>query len=273
MIETNDRHTLTPDILRMVESGIIGRTLCPSCGGGSTSERSLSVRPTDVPGQWKASCWRSTCGFWQIVGGSTEPQAAQQPEAVYFDDSVRSLVGTTIEEDLADYCIDPHTADRRGWRVASGGRLVMPVLDRHGSQIGTTTRTFTKPKQVRTYKSDHSCAYLDWHCDPSLAGGPVLIVEDQISALRASEAGVNAIALMGTNLTPEAMTEISDAGYALIYIALDNDVFQKSLDYASKYSHYGTVVPLYLPCDIKSFVLDSAIRALVHEIPPGFPNE
>lgn len=75
---------------------------------------------------------------------------------------------------------------------------------------------------------------------------PLLIVEDQFSAMRAS-AYMNAVSLLGTNLNPSKINDIISAGMPHVVLALDKDAVGKAADYVKLYRDLFpkmTILPL-----------------------------
>lgn len=247
----------------LIRQGRAGRTICPECGGGSHREASLSVRPVDdLHGVWKVSCWRATCGYWEVVGGPVAAKLDQFKPRV-FDFDTEALWGSRMGAYLEDtYDLSVGMLDDRGWRATGErGPLVMPVFDRYGRKLGTMTRTFESPKEVRQYREHDYPEFMDWWATDAISPD-VFIVEDQLSAACLhQDTDISVVALLGTNLTPSGIQEIAKyANGGRIYVALDNDVFLKTLDYAQKYAHFGRVVPVYLERDIKDMNGPDVVR-------------
>jgi len=85
----------------------------------------------------------------------------------------------------------------------------------------------------------------------------LIIVEDQLSAIRASDY-VNSVALLGTNLNQERATEIREAGLRPAYLALDKDAWELSVRYAKQYRTYLGLQLLRLDKDIKDMTDEEA---------------
>lgn len=92
-----------------------------------------------------------------------------------------------------------------------------------------------KPKSL-TYKEKLEQPFIHW----SMRFNPtaIVLVEDWFSAEKVSEAGATGVALLGTNLSQEAVNEIKQvAGNWNVptFVALDRDAYTKTLLYLSKY--------------------------------------
>lgn len=79
-----------------------------------------------------------------------------------------------------------------------------------------------------------------WYINHTTPG--IIIVEDQLSAVRASRY-LSSVALLGTNLSEERVAEIRRTGNSPVYLALDNDAISSAVKYVVK---YRSVLPLQL---------------------------
>lgn len=213
--------------------------LCPSCSGGSTGERTLSVAKREGVLLWK--CHRASCGF---TGAGTSSGSKGQHPATKVPHS-RGVVGRTIarESDVvgddtrqllaAKYGIsDRHIARWEiGWD-ADTNRLVLPVQDFRSERTGVVLRALDgrKPKTL-THTEEGAIA---WYVNNSPTYPGVIIVEDQLSAIRASDY-LTSVALLGTHLNEERVYQIRDSGYRPVYLALDRDAWQVAVKYAIRY--------------------------------------
>lgn len=101
-----------------------------------------------------------------------------------------------------------------------------------------------KPKVV-SYTEQGAMA---WYVNRITPG--VIIVEDQLSALRAS-AFLTSVALLGTNLSEERVEEIRKAGHRPVYLALDNDAIASAVKFVVKYRSTLPMQLVRLDKDIK----------------------
>lgn len=225
--------------------------LCPSCSGGSSSERTLSVSKRD--GKLLYICHRASCGVRGVAyAGSSGHSSTKQV-------STRGAVGRWAAREAESigvgdrkYLSENYSLEGRhiskwglGWDSLTD-RLVLPVLSFRGEMEGATLRSLSgqKPKSLSHTESMAMAWYLN-HSSDSL-----IIVEDQLSAIRAADY-VNAVALLGVNLSDDRASVIRAAKFDEVFIALDNDAFQLTLDYSIKYRSYLQLVPLKLEKDIK----------------------
>ena len=79
----------------------------------------------------------------------------------------------------------------------------------------------------------------------------LIIVEDQLSAIRASDY-YDSVALLGTNLNDERVAEINEQGYNRVYLALDKDAFSLAVNYVRDLRSKLPLLLLRLDKDIKN---------------------
>lgn len=89
--------------------------------------------------------------------------------------------------------------------------------------------------------------------------GGVIIVEDQLSAIRASDY-ITSVALLGTHLNEERVQEIKASKLAPVYLALDNDAISTAVRHVVKYRSVLTMKLLRLERDIKDLSYEEADR-------------
>jgi len=252
---------LPHELREQIDNGVT-RCRCPRCDGGASREFSLDVRQADT-GVLKLKCYRASCSWFGI--SITEPNAVLQrksvkPPSVYRNPTI-PIQGDIQGKLVNDYGLSLEQAREHGWRLSEHGtELVMPVRDSYGNVRGHVTRTFGKPKRCFTYK-ETAQPWLDFWggCE----GAATVIVEDCISACRLASVGLNAVALLGTSMTVDQAKEIAEVGKgADIWLALDNDAFEKSLHMAQRHAHVIQMKPVYLTRDIKNMEHDEDIKDL-----------
>lgn len=220
---------------------------CPQCKGGASGESSFSVRKNIVSANY--FCHRSSCdlrGTVNMIGTlgsgplSTEPPKAKR--LVEFAGKLEPLPDKVVEYIQEKWQMDSLSILKQGiqWSPEwdnGGGRIAMPINSRLGARIGFVFRTMlpgVKPKTINylssayevcmswypwTVTGNRSCFKLDF---------PVVIVEDSISAMRASNV-CNAIALLGTNMSDVKLAEIQRAKPKEVIIALDADAQDRAV--------------------------------------------
>lgn len=253
---------LPADLRESIERGA-ARCLCPMCSGGRTGELSLDVRQSE-DAVMRLKCYRASCGWYAVT--VTDPNATIQrksvkPPKVYSED-ILPVAGVLKDTLVVDYGLIESIWKAHGWgQNAQGYSLVMPVLNAYGGVRGHVTRTFDSPKRCYTWKASAQ-PWLDWWISVG-DEGPIVLVEDCLSACRLFGLGFSAVALLGTSISIAQAKEIRDiAGGRQVYIALDNDAFVKSLDLVRRHAHIVTMVPVLLQEDVKNMQDDEDIREL-----------
>lgn len=250
--------SLPHDVRAAIHSGA-SRILCPKCKGGSSHELSLAVYASAL-GMMKLSCWRSTCGWWAqvVTDPSVRVHASKLRVGTAYEDAILPLSQSMGDALVSDYGICRKTATTHGWGQTPDCRLIMPVRDRYGRELGHVTRTFTSPKRVMTYKATDR-PWLDYWLGSM---DRLVVVEDQISACRLASVGLSAVALMGTNMSTDQARDMAAARFGRVYLALDRDAFIKSLKLVSRHAHIVPLLPVCLEEDVKNMQLDRQIEAL-----------
>lgn len=88
-----------------------------------------------------------------------------------------------------------------------------------------------------------------WFINPKQRG--LIIVEDQLSAIRASDR-VSAVALLGVHLNDERIKHIRAAALAPVFLCLDRDAGGTSIQHAIKYGPLLGFNIKFLDKDIKN---------------------
>lgn len=238
------------------------RDYCPKCKGGQSRERSLSIRYVD-DGIVKLSCWRASCGWYAVsfIRPDARLQSNKVKEARPFKKETFNIDNTTAEFLNHRYGLKRPTYEQHGWKeTADDLELVMPVLSPTGDLRGHLTRTFTTPKRCMTYKCTAQ-PWLDWWT----ADATTVIVEDTISACRLRQLGYQAVALSGTNMSNDDAREIAQYAPSRVYLALDRDAFDKSIEICRRHRHIINMSPVCLDADIKDISGDYEITELFGE--------
>lgn len=259
---------LPSTLRRQLEHGATN-AVCPMCQGGRSGEASLSIQAKDMAGTLSLKCFRASCGWYCLTnpgGLEVRPrQAGFQPkplEAATYD-----LDDSTLGYLISSYGLDGPVLLARGWRQLSTKHISIPLLDRHGLQLGHQTRTLTTPKIVRTYKTVDRPLLDVWTCLP---GSTTIVVEDSISAARLFCLGYNAVSILGTNISVEQAKEIRlTAGDQPVILALDRDAFHKALDHSQRLRHIVDFRPVCLDEDIKDVVSDIDLISFIDGVTRG----
>lgn len=211
------------------EGARLAGQLCPDCEGGRSRERSMSVGRDDGVLWWK--CYRASCGF----KGSTKERSAGVHTAGVQANKERKNVGRV--EALPDewleflenkYAITEETIRLAGWRLCPdydgrGPRVLMPVYGPDGLKRHENFRAYdgSLPKTLinRGESNEETISWYRWQKYNKV----LVVVEDQPSAVRLAEAGVDSVALLGVLLSPPRLQEIKKQNYERVILALDND--------------------------------------------------
>lgn len=234
-----------------VEIGTTERTDCPWCGGGDTHEPAFAVtRTSEAEALYK--CHRASCGrsgrlaVWgfklrELPRDSEQALDSAAEEGKSF--TPRLHTGDTLElgdewaAELLDlYEIRRDEATRAGWRVEiDSGNLVCPVRSPLGVARGVEVRrskaqvpiiSSTKTKSYRVLDEP----WMGWYRE--ISTGPIVIVEDAISALKVSR-HFQVVCLHGSHISLEMLMEILEiAGIKEdLVLALDRDAIPKAIKF------------------------------------------
>lgn len=248
----NAREQLLLEYEELMDESSRAGELCPACKGGDTGEGSLSVSRREGRLLWV--CHRASCGF---SGGSSSNvwRASGRTEAV----SCRGTVGRTYIR--SSVCVPPETCSyleqryaitsehlRRagvGWDEREQ-RVVIPVRGLQGQEFGANLRSLSGaiPKSMLHAESSSISFY------PNRKSKDLIIVEDQWSALRASDY-LNAVALLGTYIDDERAYQLKAGGFSRLFLALDNDAWDKTVKYCVKYRSLLGLIPVKISKDLK----------------------
>lgn len=250
--------------LSVGESNYAG--VCPWCGGGSSHDKSFSVTRSASAILYK--CHRAKCGAKGVIGErgaiSLHTSSTSKPfDPTRYSKAVCELSPDKIKVLGRKYGLSPEQIEFAGWVEATeeGGEipLAMPILSPTGDVRGVSVRSYDSKgrKRVRIYKMLDE-PLLCWYRQSSSS---VVVVEDQISALRAS-GYCTAVAVLGTNIDYEKIAEIGQVvpKTGKVYIALDKDASAKAFEYLRL---YRAVIPnisiLLLPEDIKDMTHEEIV--------------
>lgn len=259
--------TLKLDIQAIADSLSIGdtvREVCPSCNGGSTHERSLSVTVTDEGVLYQ--CFRNKCDVAGILGGTPSKRSLEKKlkkEKRRWEGETSALPKPVLAIIKERWGID----DPRNWYFTRdfGGRIAFSIRTPKNTHRGYQLRQIAKesrwPKAL-TYVNEGEPG-LSWY--RQFTTSPLVLVEDIPSAVRASKY-VNAVALLGTNCTEQGAEEIRVHRTGPVYVALDNDATAQAFKLARRYGLlWGEVSVLPLTHDIKDSTEDM-VQALLEEL-------
>jgi hypothetical protein len=217
------------------------REICPKCGGGASKERTLSIT-VDEDGWLLWHCFRASCGaqgrklLWGVVGqdGGT-PKKLPKAFTGALVDIHNTPAGKWLEEKFGILTYKGRCVTE--WRYAPEcDRIYIPYYGPDGQFRGSLLREWKTPLTPRNlvYKEILDEPFIGWFHEPD--NTPPVLVEDAISALKVYQAGLNAISLCGTHLSPTMVREILSK-YPRAVIALDKDATAKAVGYAGTFRH------------------------------------
>lgn len=250
--------------------------LCPYCNGGNSGEKSFSIFRSAT----KASfiCHRAQC---KVQGGVLMSVLAGPDTATPAVSKLWSYKGEllALPDDVREQVINEWglTTDsiakmQLKWAPTyREGRIAIPIFNRGHRISGFTFRSLDKkatPKSIiqmtqtdepvmSWYRFVHHMNMECW-----MLTEPLVLVEDQASAMRASMF-CNAVALLGTNLGADKIGELRKAGAPSILVALDQDATDKAADIVKKLSGVFDNIELrMLKKDLKNSTDDEIKEAL-----------
>lgn len=245
--------------------GVSARGICPACDGGSTKEASLAISRDD--GILKFKCHRASCNFRgraATVGRQDVSKESERRDRLGGRERYAALRKSGVPEGVAHFLIEKYFLE--GKHFAQGelrwtsefseegeGRLVMPVRDMRGELYGFTARKLTKggrgPKTLNFLENSRG----SWYHGPGKQS--LLLVEDQLSALRASSF-VSSVAVLGTHISDFLLADLINSGYTTVYLALDKDARKQGLKTAIRLRSKLKMKVPDLPKDVKDMTDD-----------------
>jgi len=277
-----DGQTLRNEVLligdRLHNGGQVSGEVCPKCRGGLSGEKSLSVVREGSAVSWH--CHRSSCDFTGAHGvplteeslSTAVPPAARRhypPKLVGVPNSILDL----LEE---KYRISRQDVKRQGfmWSYMDGGRLAMPIKTRWMNEIGHSFRSLrgASPKNRILLYAGVGNPSMSWYMGKNEMAGalfnvklPVVVVEDQLSAIRASSFA-NSVALLGTNLSNVKAVDITKVGAKHVIIAFDKDASASAARYVRQFNPFFEKLSMVqLEKDLKDST-DDEIRSILSSV-------
>jgi hypothetical protein len=204
---------------------------CPICDGGKRQRPTLSVDLRD--GVWLYLCHRATCAAKGAVpdkGGSLPERPAFVPRPLNVelrfpqgDDPILPRLRASLGDATGRYVT---TLGPRVF-VADPSTLAWRIRGFDGRHKGWITRD--ADKNIKTWRSENEPFYAVFRSYRPELAGPLVLVEDCLSASLLAWDGIDAVALNGTNLSSEAAREIvawSGDHNVKIVVALDPDALK-----------------------------------------------
>lgn len=240
---------------------------CPECGKWGFSM-------TNRHGKLLYHCFKAGCGFSGRVLLTGHSSLASQAQAVpqqeerltpyrgYFRPIERSdwqalqkRFGISIEPPLVS--LYRNRADNYLLPVKSAAGTLRGHVERvpwRGAELsGESTTGPPMPMKSLSWKSKEG-PWLAWYKPAILINPrdmPVILVEDQMSAIKLADCGYTACALLGTNLSSEKVAEIQSVSKHIV-IALDSDATATAFKLARKWQHgFSSCRVVILEKDVK----------------------
>jgi len=258
-----------------LEIGEQARIVCPECGGGSTSERCMSITRTTDGVLFK--CFRANCGVQGMVAGratnlvrtSSDPSSGRlggkERKAEVFTPNLEHLSNTDMDCLWKRGGLSPAHLDRGGVMKQKGtGRAAFPIYGPVGRRRGYVLRSYSGALPKSLTHMEETGPHTSWYRkDTATRRSEVLVVEDISSALRGSRY-VDTIALNGSGGSPETIAEIA-AYYRRIRWALDADATTQALKLHKTYAlNFERSSVLILEKDLKD-MQENDLKELLSE--------
>lgn len=251
---------------------------CPFCSGGGNGDKGFSVTRSDEV-TIKYCCHRATCNRAGVIaawGHRLSNTSAQVPLPPEFTSRVYSGETGSLDREWVSclferYGLTVSDTAWAGWRQDLGtGDSVVPILSPLGKTRGYETRIApwarnTRPNIGRPKTSSYrelDEVWVGWF--RRSRAGPVVLVEDTISALKVSRQYQTGC-LLGTHLPVEKIREIKEVQgeNGEIILALDKDATTKAHNYVKQWGLIlGNFRAVELSKDLK-YSTDEEIRTIL----------
>lgn len=213
-----------------------GSLTCPECNGGEHSEASFAVGREPSRIWW--NCFRASCGAKGVSGSHRLETAPVVARAI---DRIRPYTKPWLETDTIDEIYFGSRFDlyadtiTENIRVSEDDTYLLPYRDYMGNIRGVVdrspawkgwpkpVRTGNPPQKAKTYihSTDPVCGWYrgSW----ASASKAIVVVEDQISAMRVAQAGATALAMLGSNINQEVVRDMYLKHPRQVILAFDPD--------------------------------------------------
>lgn len=249
--------------------------LCPACVGGKTREKAFSLHRRGPTIYFK--CFRASCGIngrVEVYGSLVEPaeKASVVDQRRPFTSKLYSLDPDHLKFLCNKYSLFHDELNTLGVRsVPEDGRIAFEVrgptpriTPRRGWNIRSFNPQLGYPKWD-AYREAWEEPWMAWYERQFvMEDAPVIVVEDQISALKASRMAIGC-ALLGTSLDIDKVVEIGKkAGNRKVFLALDKDATANAIDFVAEFkfftnNHFQTIP---LDRDIKDMSQTDLLKLL-----------
>lgn len=244
-------------------------TTIPCIFCGASHEATLRITRTEEGLLYK--CHRASCGTAGFVGtlpGADVVRTTTKKREPEPRPDGRPLSADELVTLYDKFLIPPQVLQVEGWYMGDSGRVVMPVFNVSGHEIGWTRRAWPEFYVGRSGKKalyspgnpDYPVIHFPrtaWEHDDRSTW---VVVEDQPSAIRAAQ-HVPTCALVGTYMGQDKLEELRKTGARRVVVCLDNDAAKQSVAMVRELSLYFEVVEARIPpCDLKDMKDDKWIE-------------
>jgi len=227
---------------------------CPFCDPDHYRECSKTTR---TERGWKFYCHRCGKGKAKYSVGFT-PAAAKahlstwqkrgelRTKSIFLPKDFNQNIPPQGYKWLIQYGITPALIAKYGIGFSEYyNRVVLPVYRGNdlaywqGRNVGKATQDNPKYLNVSCDRED---TYFELWQNADDPEGPIVLVEDILSAIRVHEAGFNAISLLGTNLTEHLLAKLmskTSNGKCYVVIWLDPDMRKKMIGFIPRFTSLG----------------------------------
>lgn len=243
---------VTQEGLRLEQGATKTFEYCPFCKGGDHGDRGTFGVTRDSRHLLLYKCHRVKCRASGRVIVSPSHDTVEVPKAKFAPRPYKGVAQELSIDDLQKvsdlWRVDLEDVYNAGWALAPQERgwlpLLFPVISPTGVVRGHVLRIQNEDgtKTVRGFKIVDE-PWQSWYVNKS---DHIVVVEDQISALRAAEF-CTSVALLGTEMSPDKFEEIVRfAGNRKIWFALDRDAAKEGFNLLKRYRLYFPNLSLLL---------------------------
>lgn len=262
------------------------RVVCPHCGGGSSKERSLSIK-RNKPLVASYTCWRATCdlGYGNVnLHGDGKALFNSKMAPKDIKKTGRGVRSAPLRERHARYLkryyglTDALLAYGLVKSTARDGRIIFNIFSPDRKRRGKTVRVYkellttfsdpvTFPKCINEMSSENAVSQSWYYKGRELRKKTdiLIVVEDIVSALRINPY-YDSVALLGTVFNSAKQREIRMQKYKHVFMCLDKDATRTAARYSKT---AGVNVPglkvKFLDKDIKN-MNEQELEAFVNDI-------
>lgn len=255
--------------LGLDRGGTINGQICPKCEGGRNRDKSFSVSKS-YDGFILYMCHRATCGYSGRIRTNVETPASDvsaRPAKEYAraPEPRTKLTYRTVERINELYGLLPDTLNQT--LVLEYEEWVCLYVYNPSMVEGGWEYRILPPYPNYARKSKHYRPNSGglWYNEYWVPNKPVVIVEDNWSAMKVQQAGYTGIALLGTHMSPEVAMHIATNRVGPVILCLDKDATEKAAGYVKKYGFlFGNLRFQPIDQDLK-WKPEKEIRELIGE--------